>query len=114
MKFGIIVSRKMIDRGSTAPYAKLFRYAEEMEGLGYDLAWLGHHRYSDKTAFGGDTASEPSAPLTMLTALAARTSRMELCTNIMLLPAYHPLDLAQEINSLNEIANNRLRLGVGI
>jgi alkanesulfonate monooxygenase SsuD/methylene tetrahydromethanopterin reductase-like flavin-dependent oxidoreductase (luciferase family) len=114
MKFGIIVSRKMIDRGSSEPYGKLFRYAEEMEDLGYDLAWLGHHRYSDKTAFGGDTASEPSAPLTMLTALAARTRRMELCTNIMLLPAYHPLDVAQEINSLNEIANNRLRLGVGI
>jgi len=114
MKFGIIVSRKMIDRGSSDPYGKLFRYAEEMEDLGYDLLWLGHHRYSDKTAFGGETASEPSAPLTMLTALAARTRRMELCTNIMLLPAYHPLDIAQEINTLNEIAPNRLKLGVGI
>jgi probable F420-dependent oxidoreductase len=114
MKFGIIVSRKMIDRSSAEPYGKLFRYAEEMEALGYDLLWLGHHRYSEKTAFGGETASEPSAPLTMLTALAARTRRMELCTNIMLLPAYHPLDLAQEINTLNELACNRLRLGVGI
>jgi alkanesulfonate monooxygenase SsuD/methylene tetrahydromethanopterin reductase-like flavin-dependent oxidoreductase (luciferase family) len=114
MKFGIIVSRKMIDRSSSDPYGKLFRYAEEMEGLGYDLLWMGHHRYSDKTAFGGDTASEPSAPLTMLTALAARTRRMELCSNILLLPAYHPLDLAQEINTLNELAANRLRLGVGI
>lgn len=114
MKFGVIVSRKMIDRRSADPYGGLYRYVEEMEELGYDLAWLGHHRYSDKTAFGGDTASEPSAPLTMLTALAARTRRMELCTNIMLLPAYHPLDLAQEINTLQEIANNRFILGAGI
>jgi alkanesulfonate monooxygenase SsuD/methylene tetrahydromethanopterin reductase-like flavin-dependent oxidoreductase (luciferase family) len=114
MKFGVIVSRKMIDRGSSDPYGKLYRYVEEMEDLGFDLLWMGHHRYSDKTAFGGDTASEPSAPLTMLTALAARTKRIELCSNILLLPAYHPLDLAQEINTLNELANNRLRLGVGI
>jgi len=114
MKFGVIVSRKLIDRSAPDPYARLYDYVGEMEGLGYDMAWCGQHRFSDTTAFGGDVASEPSAPLIMLTALAARTHSIKLATNIMLLPAHHPIEIAEEINTLNEISNNRFILGAGI
>jgi probable F420-dependent oxidoreductase len=114
MKFGIIVNRMLIDRNSSSPYRKLYRYVEEMEDLGYDMAWCGHHRFSDKTAFGGDTASEPSSPLLFLAPLMARTTKMEFATNIMLVPARHPLELAEEINTLQEISNNRFILGAGI
>jgi alkanesulfonate monooxygenase SsuD/methylene tetrahydromethanopterin reductase-like flavin-dependent oxidoreductase (luciferase family) len=114
MKFGIMVSRKMIDRRSSDPYGPLFSYLNEMEALGYDLAWCGHHRFSEATAFGGDEATEPSAPLAMLAPLMARTSRIKFCTNIMLVPSRHPLELAEEINTLNEMANNRFILGGGI
>jgi hypothetical protein len=54
--------RKMIERGAGDPYGRLFSYLNQMEDLGYDLGWCGHHRFSDRTAFGGDEASEPSAP----------------------------------------------------
>lgn len=114
MKFGVIVNRKMIDRSATDPYARLFSYLNEMEDLGYDLGWCGHHRFSDRTAFGGDQATEPSAPLPMLAALMARTRRMKFCTNIFLLPSRHPLEIAEEINTINEMGNNRLILGAGI
>lgn len=114
MKFGIIVNRGLIDRASADPYGKLFSYLNEMEDLGYDLGWCGHHRFSDKTAFGGDTATEPSAPLMMLAPLMARTRTMQFCTNIHLLPSRHPLEMAEEINTLNEMANNRFILGAGI
>lgn len=114
MKFGVIVNRKMIDRCSSDPYGKLFSYLNEMEDLGYDLGWCGHHRFSESTAFGQGSASEPSAPLAMLAPLLARTSSMKFCTNIMLVPARHPLELAEEINTINEMANNRLILGGGI
>jgi alkanesulfonate monooxygenase SsuD/methylene tetrahydromethanopterin reductase-like flavin-dependent oxidoreductase (luciferase family) len=114
MKFGIIISRNQIDRSSSDPYAKLFRYVEEMEDLGYDLGWCGHHRFAPATAFGGDLATEPSAPLLMLAPLMARTSRMKFCTNIHLLPSRHPLEMAEEINTLNEMSNNRFILGGGI
>ena len=114
MKFGVIINRKLIDRRSSNPYQKLYSYVEEMEDLGYDLGYIGQHRFSDKTAFGGDTASEPSAPLMMLAPLMARTSRMEFATNIMLVPAHHPVELAEEINTLQEISNNRFILGAGI
>lgn len=114
MKFGVIISRKMIDRQSSDPYGKLFSYINEMEDLGYDLGWCGQHRFSDTTAFGQDVASEPSAPLPMLSALMARTTDMKFCTNIMLLPAHHPIEIAEEINTINELSNNRFILGAGI
>lgn len=114
MKFGIIINRTMIDRKSSDPYGKLFSYLNEMEDLGYDMGWCGHHRFAETSAFGGATASEPSAPLTMLAPLIARTRSMQFCTNIMLVPSRHPLELAEEINTLNEMANNRFILGGGI
>lgn len=114
MKFGVMVNRKMIDRRSSDPYGKLYSYLNEMEDLGYDLAWCGQHRFSDTTAFGQDSASEPSAPLAMLSALMARTSTMKFATNIMLLPAHHPVEIAEEINTIQELSNNRFILGAGI
>jgi len=114
VKFGIIVNRALIDRSSSDPYGRLFSYLNEMEDLGYDLGWCGHHRFSASTAFGGDEATEPSAPLMMLAPLLARTRTMKFCTNIHLLPARHPLEMAEEINTLNEMANNRFVLGAGI
>jgi alkanesulfonate monooxygenase SsuD/methylene tetrahydromethanopterin reductase-like flavin-dependent oxidoreductase (luciferase family) len=114
MKFGIIVNRKMVDRGSSDPYGPLYSYLNEMEDLGYDLGWCGHHRFSESTAFGGEDATEPSAPLAMLAPLLARTTTMQFCTNIMLLPSRHPLEIAEEVNTINEMGNNRLILGGGI
>ncbi len=114
MKFGFLVNRKMIDTGAANPYGRLYDMVSEMEDMGYDIVYVGHHRFADKTAFGGDVASEPSAPLIMLAAMLARTSRIEMCTNIMLLPARHPLDVAEEVNTLNELSNNRFILGSGI
>ena len=45
MKFGIIVNRKLVDRSSPDPYHRLYSYLNEMEDLGYDLAWCGQHRF---------------------------------------------------------------------
>jgi alkanesulfonate monooxygenase SsuD/methylene tetrahydromethanopterin reductase-like flavin-dependent oxidoreductase (luciferase family) len=114
MKFGIIVSQRMVDRSAAEPFGRLYDYVREMEDLGYDLAWLGHHRFSRTTAFGGAEAGEPSAPLIVLSALLAQTQRMQMCTNIFLLPAYHPLQVAEELNTLSEISGGRFILGAGI
>jgi alkanesulfonate monooxygenase SsuD/methylene tetrahydromethanopterin reductase-like flavin-dependent oxidoreductase (luciferase family) len=114
MKFGVLVNRAMLDRNAGDPYGKLYAYLNEMQDLGYDIAYVGQHRFSPKTAFGGSQATAPSAPLTMIAALLARTSRIKLCTNIMLLAAHHPLEVAEQINTLNELSNNRFILGAAI
>jgi len=114
MKFGFLVNRKMVDRGSSDPFGRIYRFIAEMEDLGYDIAYIGHHRFADHTAFGGDVASEPSSPLVMAAALLARTSRLKVCTNIMLLPARHPVEVLEEVNTLNELSAGRFILGSGI
>ena len=114
MKFGIIINRRMIERGSSQPYRKIYDYLNEMEDLGFEMGWCGQHRFSSSTAFGGDIATEPSAPLAMLSALLARTRTMKMSTNIMLLPAHHPVEIAEQINTINEMSNNRFILGAGI
>jgi alkanesulfonate monooxygenase SsuD/methylene tetrahydromethanopterin reductase-like flavin-dependent oxidoreductase (luciferase family) len=114
MKFGVLVNRSMIDRTSSDPWRKVHNYLSEMEDLGYDIAYAGQHRFSRTTAFGGSEATEPSAPLTMLAALLARTRTINLCTNIMLLAAHHPLEVAEQVNTLNELSNNRFILGAGL
>jgi len=114
MKFGIIINRSMIERGSSHPYRKIYDYLNEMEDLGFEMGWCGQHRFSSSTAFGGDVATEPSAPLAMLSALLARTRTMKMSTNIMLLPAHHPVEIAEQVNTINEMSNNRFILGAGI
>lgn len=114
MKFGFNVSRKMLDFQSDKPYERLYELLREMEDLGYDIGYVGQHRFADRTAMGGEVASEPSSPLVMLAALFARTQRIKLCTNVMLVPAFHPLELAEQINTLAEIAGDRFVLGGGI
>ena len=114
MKFGIIINRSMIERGSSQPYRKIYDYLNEMEDLGFEMGWCGQHRFSTSSAFGGDIATEPSAPLAMLSALLARTRTMKMSTNIMLLPAHHPVEIAEQINTINEMSNNRFILGAGI
>ena len=114
MRFGFFVSRKLIDRGARDPYARVHAFVAEMEELGYDIACLGHHRFAERTAMGGDTASEPSAPLIMAAAMLARTTRLNVCTNILLLPSRHPLEVLEEVNTLNELSGNRFILGSGI
>jgi probable F420-dependent oxidoreductase len=114
VKFGFLVNRAMIDRSARDPYARLYAFVAEMEELGYDIAYLGQHRFSPKTAFGGSEATEPSAPLTMIAALLARTSTLNFCTNIMLLAAHHPLDVAEQASTLNELSRGRFVLGAGL
>jgi alkanesulfonate monooxygenase SsuD/methylene tetrahydromethanopterin reductase-like flavin-dependent oxidoreductase (luciferase family) len=114
MKFGFLVNRAMIDRRAANPYGKLYDFVSEMEDLGYDIAYVGQHRFSKSTAFGGSEATEPAAPLTMIAALLARTERLKFCTNIMLLAAHHPLEVAEQINTLNELSRGRFILGAGL
>ena len=48
-----------------------------------------------------------------LAAVAARTSRIRLCSLVHLLPFYHPLRLAEEICMLDHLSHGRLEFGFG-
>ncbi|MET0379150.1 MAG: LLM class flavin-dependent oxidoreductase [Spongiibacteraceae bacterium] len=107
MKFGFVIPH-VIDRGARNPFHRIHRHVAAVEAMGFEFGTLGHHRFTPQLAFG-----EPSAPLTTLAAILARTERVKVCTSILLLPTYHPLDIAEQIGTLDEMSNGRVILGIG-
>ena len=84
--------------------ASLLGLAERAEGLGFDSVWVGD----------SITARPRHEPLTLLSAVAARTSRVELGTAVLLPALRNPVVLAHGIATLDQISRGRFILGVGI
>lgn len=89
--------------------AGLVEYGVRMEELGYESVWAWDHILLGVT---------PSFPiheaLTILTAVAARTSRIKVGTGILVLPVRNPVILAKELATIDHISNGRLILGTAV
>jgi probable F420-dependent oxidoreductase len=84
--------------------APLLALAERAEGLGYDSIWVGD----------SIIARPRHEPLTLLSAVAARTKKAELGTAVLLPALRNPVVLAHGIATLDQISEGRFILGVGI
>ena len=84
--------------------APLLALAERAEGLGYDSIWVGD----------SILARPRHEPLTLLSAVAARTRNAELGTAVLLPALRNPVVLAHGIATLDQISEGRFILGVGI
>ena len=86
---------------------KLLDYAVEMEELNFESLWVWDHIL---------LGVEPHFPiidsLTMLTAVAARTSKIKLGTGVLVLPLRNPLVLAKQLSSIDQISQGRLIVGM--
>ena len=87
-------------------YAGIIEQVEAAEALGYDAAWVSEHHFVEDGYCSGT--------LPMLAALSARTSRIRLGTNLMLLTMHHPLRVAEDGATVDIISNGRFMLGVGV
>jgi len=85
-------------------HAALLELAEK---YGFDSVWAGEHR---------PLAPEPGHVPSPLLALAslARSTRLRLGTGVLLLPLWHPLQLAYDGAILDQLSAGRLVLGVGV
>jgi alkanesulfonate monooxygenase SsuD/methylene tetrahydromethanopterin reductase-like flavin-dependent oxidoreductase (luciferase family) len=93
-------------RSSTEVYADIIDHIVWAESLGFaDVSFLEHHFTDDDYI--------PS-PLIAATAVAARTKKMRVGTNIAILPLYDPVRLAEDGAVLDVISNGRLDLGLGL
>ncbi|HEX4225923.1 MAG TPA: TIGR03619 family F420-dependent LLM class oxidoreductase [Pseudonocardiaceae bacterium] len=91
----------------------LRRWAQTVEGLGFDLLMV-----SDHLAITDDVAQVYPAPFyepfSLLAWLAGVTSRIRLGTTVLLLPYRHPLQVARMAGDIDALAGgDRLVLGVG-
>ena len=85
----------------------LIAYAVKAEELGFDSIWVWDHIF-----LGVDPPFPIIDSLTLLTAVAARTTRIKLGTGVLVLPLRNPVVLAKEVSSLDLIAGGRLLLGM--
>jgi probable F420-dependent oxidoreductase len=99
--------------GRKAGPENIRRVAMQAEAIGLDDVWVSEHIIVPK-----DAPYPPSAnfwdPVLTLTWAAAATSRVRLGTSVLVLPIRHPLPLAKELATLQNLSNGRLILGAGV
>jgi probable F420-dependent oxidoreductase len=99
--------------GRKAGPVAIRRAAEQAEALGFADVWASEHIIIPRGA-----PYPPSAifldPVLTLTWAAAYTSRVGLGTSVLVLPMRHPLPLAKELATLQNLSGGRLTMGAGV
>jgi alkanesulfonate monooxygenase SsuD/methylene tetrahydromethanopterin reductase-like flavin-dependent oxidoreductase (luciferase family) len=76
------------------------------ESWGLDTAWLSEFHFTPERSI-------LSSPIVVGTAIASRTQRMRIGFAVYVLPLNHPLRIAEEIATLDQLSNGRVDVGVG-
>ena len=104
--FGILMPTRgvLVYTDGGRPKVELnWQMAETVERLGYDSVWVGD----------SITSKPRLEPLTIMSALAARTQRVKIGTAVMLTALRHPVHLAHALATVDNISNGRIILGAG-
>ena len=100
------------------PYAGIedaIRLAIEAEAMGYESVW-GNDHVSTLDYVRREFEKPPSFfdPLTYLAYVAAVTEHIRLATCVLVLPFRHPVLVAKQAATLDQLSGGRLVLGVGV
>lgn len=109
MRFGVnLLSQHAANRPQYDLYQEMLEQAVAAEELGFDSIFLNEHHPFDR--------SEELwlQPLPALAGLASRTRRISLGTNILVLPLYHPIRIAEDVGMIHAMSGGRFILGVAI
>jgi probable F420-dependent oxidoreductase len=99
--------------GRKASPAAIRDSAVQAEALGFDDVWVSEHIILPR---GASYPPSPAFydPVLTLTWAAAATKRVRLGTSVLVLPMRHPLPLAKELATLQNLSEGRLILGAGV
>ena len=88
--------------------------AVRTEELGFDSVWVHDHVFNVGHVFDRIGGRPYYEPLTLLSFVAARTTRVRLGTSVLVLPYHNPIRLAKTAATLDVLSGGRLILGVGV
>jgi alkanesulfonate monooxygenase SsuD/methylene tetrahydromethanopterin reductase-like flavin-dependent oxidoreductase (luciferase family) len=107
MEFGMFHEfPSMPGRGETEMFDEAMAQVDAAERWGLDVMWLAEIHFAPERTY-------LSAPLAIASAIAARTRRMKIGIAVQVLPLCHPLRLAEEAATVDQVSQGRLILGVG-
>jgi probable F420-dependent oxidoreductase len=79
-------------------------FAVEAEAAGFDSLWV------QSQLIGRSAVLDP---ITLLAFAAASTSTVGLGASVLIAPEYHPVQLAKQLASVDQLSQGRLRVGLG-
>ena len=96
-----------VREGSTEneAFKESFALVDQAEALGVPSVWLAEYHFNPGRVL--------SSPITISSAIAARTQRIRLGTAVLLLPLANPVRVAEEIATLDQISDGRVEFGIG-
>src|SRR6266705_6625303 len=107
MEFGMFHQFPVVPGGSESDaFAQAFEQVDAAERYGLDAMWLAELHVAP-------TRSVLAAPLNIASAIAARTERIKIAIAVQVLPLCHPLRVAEEAATVDQISRGRLIFGVG-
>src|SRR5436309_2572957 len=92
--------------GDGAAFDQALAEVETAERVGLDAVWLAE-------LHGAPERSVLSSPMMAAAAIAARTSTIKIGIAVQVLPLSHPLRLAEEAATIDQISHGRLIYGIG-
>jgi alkanesulfonate monooxygenase SsuD/methylene tetrahydromethanopterin reductase-like flavin-dependent oxidoreductase (luciferase family) len=107
MKFGLIISKQhppgvsMVER-----FREHIEQVRAARGAGFDLIVMGQHYLS--------TPFQEIQTLPALARLAAEAGSMRVGATVLLLPLHNPVDIAEQVATLDVICEGRFIFGVGL
>ena len=105
----------------TADAMPMAELAPALEERGFESLWVAEHTHipaSRKSPWPGGAELpqmyyETMDPFIALTAAAAATTTLKVATGITLVPQHHPITLAKQVASIDQVSGGRFILGVG-
>lgn len=104
MQFGLFCTYENPRQHFPSAYAEQTELVQMVEALGFGEAWVAEHHFNAN-------AASPSS-LSILSYLAARTSRLRLGSAAVLLAFRDPVLVAEDVATLDILSNGRLNFGV--
>src|SRR2546426_9952117 len=101
---GVLIPTREVVMSGRPETGPLLTMAERAEAAGFDSVWIGDSL----------TARPRHEPLTLMSAIAARTRRVRIGTGVLLPALRNPVVLAHVVGTLDRVAEGRVILGVGI